>query len=265
MSESECPVKNDEAPKGVSACPVPGVGSGASDQGSGMLDWLRGRSSTSARRENKEKTSVGAGGEVIYNPDANDEAFGQGPSAGQKTSLSTMRSLSRIPKGEFTPGHQLAGSDDKGTAKNWIYPSEQQYFNAMKRKGYNPKEDEVGPILAIHNVINERSWAEIYRWEQFRGNANPKLLRFMGKPKELSPKAKFLSSIGRAPPFDRHDWIIDRDGEEIRYVIDFYSIESRKSDPHVVESNLPVHVDVRPALDSFGAAVDRLLYPFRNS
>ena len=25
----------------------------------------------------------------------------------------------------------------------------------MKRKGYNPKEEDVGSILAIHNVVNE--------------------------------------------------------------------------------------------------------------
>jgi hypothetical protein len=34
--------------------------------------------------------------------------------------------------------------------------SEQQYFNAMKRKGYNPQENDVPVILSIHNLVNEQ-------------------------------------------------------------------------------------------------------------
>lgn len=58
---------------------------------------------------------------------------------------------------------------------NWVYPSQQQYYNAMKvslsslprdahallsclsqRKGYNPDERDVEIILAIHNIVNEK-------------------------------------------------------------------------------------------------------------
>ena len=28
-------------------------------------------------------------------------------------------------------------------------------------------------------------------------------------------------------PFDRHDWYVDRNGEEVRYVIDFYFDEEK--------------------------------------
>jgi hypothetical protein len=55
---------------------------------------------------------------------------------------------------------------------NWVYPSQQQYFNAMKvsgnslivltahqRKGFNPEERDVEIILAIHNVVNEKGEA----------------------------------------------------------------------------------------------------------
>lgn len=31
-------------------------------------------------------------------------------------------------------------------------------------------------------------------------------------------------------PFDRHDWIIDRCGKEVRYVIDYYYDSHRASD-----------------------------------
>ena len=30
------------------------------------------------------------------------------------------------------------------------------------------------------------------------------------------------------PPFDRHDWVVDRCGTEVRYIIDFYT---GKTDP----------------------------------
>lgn len=54
------------------------------------------------------------------------------------------------------------------------------------------------------------------------------------------------------PPFDRHDWTIDRCGREVRYVLDYYSAEPD-------EHGMPVFsVDVRPALDSFGSAWDRM-------
>ena len=41
-------------------------------------------------------------------------------------------------------------------------------------------------------------------------------------------------------PFDRHDWIIDRNGKRVDYVIDFYYNERDN-----------VYFDVRPKLNSF--------------
>ncbi|VEL31111.1 unnamed protein product [Protopolystoma xenopodis] len=52
-------------------------------------------------------------------------------------------------------------------------------------------------------------------------------------------------------PFDRHDWIVDRCGREVRYVIDYY-------DGGLVDEDYKFALlDVRPALDSFTAAYDR--------
>lgn len=52
-------------------------------------------------------------------------------------------------------------------------------------------------------------------------------------------------------PFDRHDWIVDRCGTEVRYIIDYY-------DGGKVDSNFQFTIlDVRPALDSFSAFWDR--------
>jgi cytochrome c heme-lyase len=52
-------------------------------------------------------------------------------------------------------------------------------------------------------------------------------------------------------PFDRHDWFVDRCGREVRYVIDFYSGTPQAG------AQASMHLDVRPALDSFSAALDR--------
>jgi cytochrome c heme-lyase len=50
------------------------------------------------------------------------------------------------------------------------------------------------------------------------------------------------------PPFDRHDWVVDRCGTRMRYVIDFYA-----GRPLPGTSNVSFFLDVRPALDSWEA------------
>lgn len=45
-------------------------------------------------------------------------------------------------------------------------------------------------------------------------------------------------------PFDRHDWIVDRCGMRMRYVIDFYTGRNSSSGPSF-------YLDVRPALDNW--------------
>ena len=54
-------------------------------------------------------------------------------------------------------------------------------------------------------------------------------------------------------PFDRHDWIVDRNGKQVRYIIDYYDI----GDENGYKTGEFVELDVRPAFDSFGAVVDR--------
>ena len=44
---------------------------------------------------------------------------------------------------------------------------------------------------------------------------DPRLLRFTGRPDELSPKARIKMLMGGPAPFDRHDWIVDRCGTEV--------------------------------------------------
>jgi len=179
------------------------------------------------------------------------------PHPDQSLFLSTTRMVSSIPRAdELRPTENAHTSPTPAphqppTASHWVYPSEQQFYNAMRRKGYNI-EDMVPPmtqsdtaaesehasesasplhvipyILQIHNAVNERTWMEICRWErELHGIDQPRLIRFIGRPKDLSPKAWLNSRLLLTKePFDRHDWYIDRgDGQgERRYVIDFYS------------------------------------------
>lgn len=197
-----------------------------------------------------------------HNPLTNDIKFDSTPLDSQKEVLQKIRAVSGIPKSEFTPDHQPGGVD------NWVYPSEQQYYNAMKRKGYNPSEKDIPVILHIHNVVNEQGWVKIKEWEALRGNTDPRLKKFLGRPKDLSPKAFILGLLGYSKPFDRHDWVVERDGEEVRYVIDFYS-GKRNPNPSPTASPISMYLDVRPAIPqtkivhSVAAMVDIIGFEFR--
>src|SRR5207253_2915921 len=49
---------------------------------------------------------------------------------------------------------------------NWVYPSEQMFFNAMKRKNWDPNAKDMRIIVPIHNAVNEKAWKEILKWEK---------------------------------------------------------------------------------------------------
>ena len=190
--------------------------------------------------------------------------------------LSKLRETSSIPisqRATDLPKHQ---QDEKSRTKNWTYPSPKMFYEAIKRKGWQPPEQDIENVVKIHNVVNERCWQEILKWEKEfhpetlgggadvndkveRTNTSVSLLRFKGKPRDYSPKARLLNALGYKLPFDRHDWIVDRNGKDVRYVIDFYNA---KVPPRGGESSLDVgpiamHVDVRPALDSPEAFYER--------
>lgn len=77
----------------------------------------------------------------------------QQPSPGQKMKLSIEREISTIPRG---------GDPNE---KIWVYPSEQMFFNAMKRKNWDPKEKDMEVVVPIHNAVNEQAWRKILEWE----------------------------------------------------------------------------------------------------
>lgn len=138
----------------------------------------------------------------------------QSRASNQTIHLPTDRTLSSIPRGDAD--------------QNWEYPSPQQMYNAMLRKGYSDTpQDAVESMVAVHNFLNEGAWAEIVEWERrfagglargwqecLRGEAGtdhqanmesddvpqPRLTRFMGRPKEMTPKASILQMVGWINP-----------------------------------------------------------------
>lgn len=199
----------------------------------------------------------------------------QEPAPSQKINLAIEREPSTIPK----------GTGDG----NWEYPSPQQMYNALLRKGYHDTDPEaVTSMVSVHNFLNEGAWKEIRVWEGMfsrglsqgwkfcqkgeRGleeavtnGEEPSLMRFQGRPKEMTPKAAMWQVLGwlypskyqTEPPFDRHDWFVQRKigdkVKEVRYVIDYYEGPDEASGEPVF------YLDVRPAIDSPILAMERIV------
>jgi cytochrome c heme-lyase len=266
---------NNNQSNDISECPVVGHNNPAKQQQS---------SATIPNNDNNNNTSITTNQSTCpatpfldsINPNNNMPTnLAQQPWPGQILPLDTNRVLSSIPKAEPSnnssstpppplPQHQTGVEQ----SKVWVYPSEQQFFNAMKRKGWsNADERDMNVIVQIHNAVNEKSWAEVKKWEALHAcdcEIGPRLLKFSGKPTEMSPKARFLTMLGYTPPFDRHDWIIDRCGKQVRYVVDFYQGKQQFSNQPQSSTTPPppppvsMYIDARPALDSFEAVWDRM-------
>jgi cytochrome c heme-lyase len=246
-NESDSPKKEQSS----SVCPV-------------MADTKKGDTSSSGRggcpmkmngKKNDDQVQYNVYSQPIDPKNNMPAVENQLPAAQQKVALSTDRVNSNIPK----------GGTDSGTT--WTYPSPQMFYNALARKNKLEDTDEsaIESVVAIHNNMNEKTWASVVEWEAVTNpdgvkQGGPKLLKFMGRPSDLSPKARFKHMVlGHPLPFDRHDWTIVRsDGTEVRYIIDYYMDESQAKETE--ESAMPkmedreavksVLIDVRPALDS---------------
>ena len=136
------------------------------------------------------------------------------PAPNQPFPLPTDRQKSSIPRA--------------GTQDNWVYPSQQMFYNALLRKGWefgpdDLEQSDMDHIIKIHNANNESAWQEVLLWESLHSDEckAPKLKSFGGKAKYFSPRARLRGWLGYELPFDRHDWIIDRNGKEVNYSIIF--------------------------------------------
>ncbi|OTA76098.1 hypothetical protein M434DRAFT_88179 [Hypoxylon sp. CO27-5] len=177
--------------------------------------------------------------------------------------LATDREISTIPRSSKplaasanessrSPANTEQETGADAASGNWIYPSEKMFFEAMKRKGHDPRAADMRTVVPIHNAVNERAWAEIKAWEEpyVRGTScdGPRLHSFSGLSTRMSPKARINTLLGYQAPFDRHDWVVDRCGKEIEYIIDFYAGRNSAAGNN---GQLSFYLDVRPKLNSW--------------
>jgi len=179
------------------------------------------------------------------------------PPADANKSLGLDREVSTIPRASPVnneEGAKPANSEkESGVSEsgNWIYPSEKMFFDAMKRKGYASEANDMKTIVPIHNAVNERAWKEIKEWERPYGSeqkcGGPRLHSFLGLSQTLSPKARINTWLGYTAPFDRHDWVVDRCGTRVDYIIDFYAGRNDGT----ANGKLNFFLDVRPKLNTW--------------
>lgn len=247
--------------------------------------YLASRSGSGSMTPSSSSTSVNKPWSSTLNPLNMMPSLGQSQAPEQKIELSTERVVSSIPRSRSSaaPG---ASPYDKPSAcpvkhndsnpseeqsERWEYPSPQQFYNALVRKGWETPEEHVETMVLVHNFLNEQAWLEVLEWEKLAGadSSRAELARFQGKPGTLTPKARLFgwmanimpNTFSSEPPFDRHDWIVrrpDQGGKEVRYVIDYYSVpdDPSKDEPEFV-------LDVRPALDSVESLSVRLQKGFQ--
>ena len=235
----------------MSKCPVNSNDSSTTRETS-WSSWSSRRNSDSVavnRNETASASSCPVGGSG--RPASIEEAakHAQTPQPDQRFPLHTERQVSSIRRGDNNNTAAIPHHQHDDQAAHWVYPSEQQLYNAMRRKGWkNVPVESIPMVLQIHNHINEGTWGKIMDWE---GSPDIRLVRFEGRPRDWTPLAFFLSQVVRlrTKPFDRHDWYVEdpirRPGELQRYVIDYY-MEDNKEDPRLPPRPF---VDARPALE----------------
>ncbi|KAK0563305.1 Cytochrome c1 heme lyase [Tilletia horrida] len=237
--------------------------------------------------KNREVSSIPRAGLAGYNGGEGEQQQQQ-RDAGREHPSAAARGAAAVLLGE---GKEAGSSDSGSGSGNWVYPSPAQFYSAMARKNHNPSAQDMPIVVSIHNAVNERAWQEIIAWE--RGWAGRtrleaaagaaatsdgvgpaagaaagtlrrkepaeecgglKLVSFIGKPKQLTWRAWGRTLLGYEAPFDRHDWIVDRCGVQVRYIIDFYTgrptVAARTSPTGGPAQNLAFYLDVRPAPDS---------------
>ena len=87
----------------------------------------------------------------IVNPQNQMPSLPQAPAPHQSIPLPISRTESSIPR----------SPTDK-----WEYPSPQQFYNALVRKGWETPEEHVETMVDIHNFLNEQAWQEVLKWEK---------------------------------------------------------------------------------------------------
>lgn len=87
----------------------------------------------------------------------------------QVNPLNQMPTLSQdkaTNQSSFLPTDRTVSSIPRDSAEKWEYPSPQQFYNALARKGWETPEEHVETMVHIHNFLNEQAWLEVVKWEK---------------------------------------------------------------------------------------------------
>lgn len=216
---------------------------------------VRPRLTSSRLSSHREVSSIPRGlVEDTSSPSQPTPAPSPSPSASHGSSYSKPSSS---PPDAATSSNAQTSDPHTSPDGTWVYPSEEMFFNAMRRKNYSPKEKDMSSIIPIHNAVNERTWSEVLKWE--RPNAagcliGPKLVSFEGESSKLTPRARWYALLGYEKPFDRHDWVVDRCGTRVEYVIDFYQGKAKMGG-----MGPSFYLDVRPKVNSWEGCRMRMM------
>jgi cytochrome c heme-lyase len=106
------------------------------------------------------------------NPHNNIPSLGLNRAPGQVLELPLDRTISSIPRAAgstYGPAGPVSGAAQPTEAPSkWEYPSPQQFYNALIRKGWETPEEHVQTMVHIHNFLNEEAWLEVLKWEARR-------------------------------------------------------------------------------------------------
>jgi len=162
------------------------------------------------------------------------EAQKQSPAPRQPISLPTDRMKSSIPKAD---------------GGYYQYPSPQQAYNAMLRKGKEPDIYRAEEFVGTHNKMNERGWEQVLKYESV---THPEC-----KAKDVKMK-KFNGDYNNRvkKSFDRHRWTIQRCGkEETTYLLDYF--DTKEVDERTMPySNDEIEIRVFPDPEDPSSAAD---------
>jgi cytochrome c heme-lyase len=152
--------------------------------------------------------------------------------------------------GEYIPDSAIpaAGRGNSEDGRKWLNPSANQLYRALKRKNKPIEKSDALQVATVHNAVTDNTWVAIQEYEQLHSSqcSNSTLSKFQGMDGIYSIKAKLVSMLtGGQLPFDRHDWYVDRCGTEVKYVIDYYSVEDMNVETGEVD--IAYYIDARPA------------------
>ena len=140
---AQCPIQHSPSSPSQK-CPVDHDAlASSSTSGSG--------SSSSPHPSEAARCPVDHGKSGELNPLNQMPTLAQERAPGQTQDLPLEREVSSIPRAT--------------DSSKWEYPSAQQFYNALVRKGWETPEEHVQTMVDIHNFLNEEAWQEILKWE----------------------------------------------------------------------------------------------------